>query len=132
MSKITKDLLRNLRDDINTALVETSNKYNVNLRAGNVSYDPTLGTATIKLEVLTLTDDGEKRDIPAELFLKHADLLGLNKDDLNKEITISGRKFTVSGYKPKSRKNCILIKDVHSGKTFVTDIQTVKRQLSIK
>ena len=130
MTTINKDLLKNLREDINTALIETANKYNVTLRAGNASYNPSLGTATFKLEVLTLSADGEKRDMPAELFLQHADFLGLKKEYLYKEISISGQTFTVAGYKPKARKNCILI--TRNGKTFVTDVQTVKNKLAIK
>lgn len=130
MTTINKELLKKIREEINAALTATSNKYNVTLRAGNASYDPTLGTATFKLELLALNAIGENRDIPAELFLKNADLIGLKKEDLHKEITVSGRKFTVAGYKPKARKNCILIKDVLNGKIFVTDISTAKRKLA--
>jgi hypothetical protein len=132
MTTITKDLLKSLREDINAALSDTAKKHNVTLRAANANYDPVLGTATFKLEVLALDDTGEKRDIPAELFLKNAEMLGLRKNDLHKEITMSGRKFTVIGYKPKSRKNCILIKDSQSGKVFVTDLPTVKFKLTTK
>lgn len=130
MPTINKDLLKDLRADINTALTETANKYNVTLSAGSASYDPSLGIANFKLEVVALGDSGTKRDMAAELFLQHAELLGLKKDYLNKEVTISGRKFTVTGYKPKSRKNCIIIKDAENGKVFVTDLPTVKRQLA--
>lgn len=129
MSTITKELLKALRADINAALESVGQKHNVTLQAGNCSYNAT-GTATYKLEVVALGAGGAQRDIPAELFLQYADIIGLKKEDLHKEIILQGRKFKVAGYKPKARKNSVLIFDPIENKTFVTSVETVKRQLA--
>ena len=130
MSTITKELLQNLRADLDKAIADVGGKHNVVLRVGKASYTPSAGTATFKLEVTTLADGGKRRDIPAELFLQYADIIGLKKEDLHKEITLQGRKFKVSGYKPKARKNSIYIFDSIANKTFVTSVEAVKRQLA--
>jgi hypothetical protein len=130
MSTVTKELLQNLRVDLDKAIADVGGKHNVALRVGNASYTPSAGTATFKLEVTTLADGGKQRDIPAELFLQYADIIGLKKEYLHKEITLQGRKFKVSGYKPKARKNSICIFDSTTNKTFVTSVDTVKRQLT--
>lgn len=125
---ITKDTLIKMSKDIDAALAAVGTKYNVTIRAGNSTYDPEAGTATCKLEVVALAADGTVRDMDAEAFRREASLLGLRPDDLGKPIRLSGKTFTVSGYRPKARKNPITIKDA-DGKVFVTSIDTVRRQL---
>lgn len=132
MSRITKEFIKALRQEINDALAPVAARHNLTLTAGNASFFPDKGTASYKLNLVTQSEDGSARDLPAELFVSHASMIGLRADDLHKEITIGGSKFKIAGYKPKARKNCIVIKDVHSGKTYVTDVNTVKYQLAGK
>jgi DNA replicative helicase MCM subunit Mcm2 (Cdc46/Mcm family) len=127
---IDQSLLKNLRNEMNIALADVATRHGVTLRAGTASYDPVAGTANFKLEVVALGEDGAQRDMPAELFLQNAEFIGLKAEHLGKIVTIQGRTFTVAGYKPKARKNCIVIKDTDSGKSFVTSADVVKRQLS--
>jgi len=128
--KLSGETIKAIRADLNQAVEAINKKYNVAIRAGNASYDPTGGTATIKLDVVALGDGGAQRDIPAELFIQFAPRIGLKPDDLGKVVTIQGRKFKVAGYKPKATKNNIIIKSIDDGKVYVTDTATVKRQLA--
>lgn len=126
---IDQDLLKNLRADMNAALVSVAENYKVTLRVGAASYDPTAGIANYKLEVVALGEGGTQRDMPAELFLRHAEIIGLKAEHLGEIITVQGRTFSVAGFKPKARKNCVLIKDTVNGEVFVTTAETVQRQL---
>lgn len=126
---LSKQMLKELRADINQALESVGKKHNVTMRAANASFDPQGGTAQFKLEIVELGEQGAVRDIPAELFLTYADVLGLKKEHLHKEITLSDRKYKVTGYNPKARKNCITILDSVANKTYVTTVDIVRRKL---
>lgn len=128
---ITSDTLKHLRMEIDAALADTAKRHNVTLKAGNASYNREGTEATFKLEVVALGEGGTPRDIPAELFISNAHMVGLKAEYLGKPVNIQGRTFTITGFKPKARKNCITVKDA-DGKTFVTDAATVKRQLAAK
>lgn len=114
-----------LRSDINKALENIGTKYGVSFHAGNVSYSDQV--ATFKLEVTTLGEGGAVETKEGKDFKKMATLYGLKPEDLGKTVTIQGRKFEITGMKPRS-KNCIIGKDPY-GKGFKLPLAAVKRSL---
>ena len=127
---INKPLLIKLSAEINAALADVAKANGITLVTGSASYTADGRSATFKLAVEVLAEGGIERDIPAELFMQNATFVGLKPEHLGEFITLQGRKFKISGFKPKATKNCIVIKDATTGKTFVTDADTVKRQLT--
>lgn len=121
--------MKALRLDIDKALETAGAKHNVSLKLGSGSYQPSAGTASFKLEVVTMADTGEARDLRAEAFKSFAVLLGLQPEDLGKSIMLVGKPHMITGYNPKARKNSIRVRDVTNGKDYVTSVECVKKAL---
>jgi len=114
-----------LRSEINQALEGVGKKYGVNFQARNASYLDQV--ATFKLELTTLGEGGTVETKEAKEFKSMATLYGMKPEDLGKTVTIQGRKFEITGMKPKSR-NCITGKD-SSGRGYKLPLAGVKRSL---
>jgi hypothetical protein len=115
-----------LRADINAALKAVGQKYDLHLHAGNGSYNTEV--FTLKLNCTTLGKGGTIETPEAKAFKTNAEMYGLKATDLGKTVTIQGREFEITGLKPKSR-NCVIGKDVRTGKGFKLPLAGVKRSL---
>jgi len=56
-TQITSQMLKELRQEINQALKEIADNYNINIDCGNCSYDD--NEATYKLKINTKNDEGQ-------------------------------------------------------------------------
>lgn len=126
--KLTKDTIKSMRTEINAALGGVANKFCVTLTAERATFDPREGTGTFKLEIVALGDDGTARDVDAEEFIRCAHMVGLEPDDLGKQVVIQRKRFTISGFNPKAHKNSIMLRS-ETGKEFVCAVDAVRRQL---
>jgi len=130
---ITKNWLQVLRADLQAALTPVATKHKVALTVGGITYSPT--EATIKLEVATIEPDGTVNTKEVAEFKRHAQLFGLEPDDLNRTIQVDfgwqGRKEpgTIVGIKPRSVKYPILVRRESSGKLFKLPLDRVLRAL---
>ena len=129
MPTIDKDQLRVLRADIEAAIADVAVKHKCSLSLGRATFIPEQGTATFKLEVAMHGAGNAPRNLAAEQFTACAELYGLRPEDLGKEIMLQDRKFRISGLKPKARKNNIIVREIGTGKEFVTNPATVRRAL---
>lgn len=126
MKSFDKAAVQKLRKEINKALEPLAKAHNLSIAATNATF--TANDINFKLQVLTTERDGKPRDMDAEAFLDNAERIGLKKEHLNAPITLRGVEFTVVGYRPKARKNPIVIRDA-SGKQFVTSLFEARMQL---
>lgn len=124
---ITKDMLKQIREDINKALEPVGEKYGVKLTAGNASY--TENNFTLKLEGAAVKEDGTVAAKDAEAFKRHAHLYGLSPDDLGRKFTSQGKEFTITGLNTKSGKYPIIGRD-SNGKGYKFGADMVKFFLS--
>jgi hypothetical protein len=127
MTIITRPKIAEIRRDIIEALADVGVKHGLKLDTGNATFTST--SLSLKLEMTSLGEGGVERDLDAEAFTKFASLEGLDPSDLGKPIKLQGKPFTIAGYRPKARKNCITVKSP-AGKVFVTSADTVKRALA--
>src|SRR3982751_3226095 len=108
---ITKELLKALRADIDTALKAVGEKHGVLLRAGNCSF--TEVSATFKLEATagaTSAADAATLKAAAD-WKKNAVYFDLNPLWLGKSFTVGGKTYEILGLMPKRQKFPVLVKD---------------------
>lgn len=122
MQQITTTTLKTLRAEIDAALATVGQKHGLVLHARNATFNAT--TATFKLEVATVTDSGLVVTKEAADFKSHAFLVGLKADQLGAEFHYSGRGWTVSGMKPRSKQSILCRRD--DGQTFKMTPEFVK------
>jgi hypothetical protein len=113
---IDKTGIRLLRGQIETALAELGAKHNLAISVGSASYLPGKNV-TFKLECAAIGADGEVATAEAEAFKTYAGLFGLKADDLGRSFVSQGKKWTIVGCAPRSRKFPILCED-SNGKVF--------------
>ena len=104
--KITKQFAKDLTVDINAALDAVAHKHDIGIRIGSGSYDD--HNLTLKLEIVSRSEDGVMLSVEAQAFKRQACVFGLKAKDLGREFTWRGAKYTICGLKPKSPKFPIL------------------------
>ena len=88
---------------------------------------------TMKIEAATLSEDGSVNTKEADAFKEMAKLYGLKTEDLGREITLSGEKFTIEGLRTRARKKPILLTRVKDGKAgYICPVNSVLRALGRK
>jgi len=103
--EITRQVLKDLRPQIEDALSELSEKHGIKMSVGNGSYAGLSGH--FKLLLTTTGENGEtaeQRD-----FNRFADDYGMDKTWLGMIIKVNGESYTIKGILPKRRKNPILV-----------------------
>jgi hypothetical protein len=117
IEKFTKENLKSLRLDIQSELQGIAERYGLKVLVGNASFSPS--NVTYKLE-LTVEGSSKERDS----FVLHAPLIGLSADDLDKQISIVGKKYTIKGYLPRRQKFPILV-ETEAGKMVCLPLDVV-------
>ena len=117
MAKITKAMLKEVREEMNKALEEVGKKYGVQFDTGNASFDEYSFTFKVNGK-MTATEDGES--VEKKEWDKYCGMFGLKPENFGQTIEANfGQKYQILGLKPSSRKNPILLKDLRTGKTGV-------------
>jgi hypothetical protein len=130
VTTLDRKKIQELRVAIEAALDHVGLDHGVRFSTGTASFDTHGGTASFKLEVVALGEAGTERDLDAEAFTKHALIIGLKPEDLGKAIKVGDRPFTIAGYRPKAKKNSMVIR-APDGKTYVATVDTVRRGLPV-
>ena len=111
MSKITaftRQNLKELRPEIESALAALATKHGISIKLGNASF--LNETATFKLELATISSSGVVASKEARDFTRYAFMYGLKPEHLNQVFTdFDGETYTVRGLMSKSRKYPVLV-----------------------
>lgn len=137
INEINKNVARQMRDEIQTALEGVAQKFGLHFTVGNCRLDSV--EATYQLNMVALGDDAEGKS-PAELaeakaekiFAEHAMYVGLQESDFGKTFKAGRDTFQISGIKPSARKNTIIAKMLSNGKQYVFNHYDVKKYLEAK
>lgn len=120
---IDRPLLRNLRTDVEAALIAVGKRHGVLLTLGNASF--TSDAATFKLAVAPATKEAaaavasgaSPKDVQAAADYKElAQAYGLHVDWLNRTFQHGGSTLRVVGLLPNKRKNCVLVEGTGGGR----------------
>jgi hypothetical protein len=79
---------------------------------------------------IRLADGKSDIDRAKSEWTRYALMLDLPTDGFGKIINIQGKRFEIVGVNPKKPKNCVSIKDLGTGKVFITSSRTVNSALS--
>ena len=128
MATIDRDLLKNLRNEINAALVDVATKHGITVNCGNATYNT--NQATFKLDIRAVAEDGKVYDPKASAFIKFATAYGMEPEDLNTTFTTNGDTFEVVGLDTKRSKYPIIVKNVKTNKMYCYTAETVNRAMN--
>lgn len=114
-ARITSQMLKELRQEINQALKEIANNHNINIDCGNCSYDD--NEATYKLKINAKNNEGQliTKEYNNLLDLSKSDINGFN---INGIYTLQGKKVSLEGYSYRSPKYPVHVLDLESGKKY--------------
>ena len=127
MSKITqfdRTSLRALRVDLDSAMATIASKYGIELSAGNISF--TSETATIKVDAGIIGSNGRAVTKEAKAFDQYKRLVGLGDLNIGDSVNVQGKQYTITGYKPRSKKSPVCIENA-KGQGYKVSVDMVKR-----
>lgn len=126
VTQFTKENLKDLRNDINAALVAVAQKHGIDLSIGTISYSTEKATTRLTMETKACT---ESDGISVPKGASYLSLFDLPADAFEREFTIQGSRFRLTELKTNRPKNPCSITRVSDGKGFKCGADTVKRAL---
>jgi len=126
ISSFDRQTLRSLRTDLDSAMAAIASKYGIQLSAGNISF--TSETATIKVQA-GIIKNGAVMTAEAKAFDQYKRLVGLGAFNVGDSINIQGKQYTITGYKPRSRKSPVCI--TREGRGYKVSVDMVKMYNSV-
>lgn len=117
---------KQLRADINEALVAVGEKHGVTFAALNASYDEFRCTFKLSCDV-----GNDKEVIQRNNWDTNCNYHGLTKEMYGQEFKSSGKTYRAIGFKPGARKNVVLIEDVSTKKVYVCPPEMIKKGLMV-
>ena len=95
------------RTDFDKAVESLAKKYNITLKAGNITYDDT--SFTLKVKAVRTDIDAEKQQFISNVqYMKY---YGFTEDDYKRDFFINGKKYTIIGFKPGNKYDVVARKD---------------------
>jgi len=113
---IDRPTAKHIATEIETALADVAQRLGVKITVGGTRF--TEQNAKIKIEVATISSDGQVRSEAAENFGVYAYRYGLKPEDMGKTFSWMGNSYEISGCSPRSHKYPILAKRLSDGKTY--------------
>jgi len=111
MEEINKAAARTISQKLERAALEVGDELNLNVRVGGGTFDPEAGTFKPKVE-FSLPDSADRQ------FRMDAPLFGVDPDARGMEFEYGGKAYTLEGFKPRSHKYPIIVKDVATGRSY--------------
>jgi len=113
-----------LRTDLDIALAKVAKAYGIEISTGNISF--TGETATIKVNAGVIGSNGTVVTKEALAFNQYKRLAGLEALNLGDSINIQGEQYTITGYKPRSKKSPVCIENA-KGQGYKVSVDMIKR-----
>jgi hypothetical protein len=102
---ITRQMLKDLRPEIEDALKEVSEKYGITMKLGNGRFGGLTGD--YKLLLTTIGENGETPE--SRDFALYASRFGMDQSWLGKTFNVNANTYTIKGILPKKTKRPILV-----------------------
>ncbi|WP_166256336.1 hypothetical protein [Marinobacter salicampi] len=129
MPKVTiinrSTLTKTIRPALDAKLAELSEELGIQITSGRGTYGDTTGS--FKVELATITEDGQVMTPEREAFLRFHELYDLPKEALDAVVEIGGHKVKIAGIKTKAHKNNVVLDSTDgSDRQMVAPASTVK------
>lgn len=115
--------MKEIREQVNAALIEVGLKLGVNLSLGTGSFGDTEGH--FKLKILSLVAGGVVENPERKSWSVFCKQYGLHVDDLDKVFVVNGTQYRIEGVKPSRSKFPISAKRVSDGRGFKFPAESV-------
>ena len=123
---IDKELLKQLRIELNVAIADVAKKHKISLKIGNARY--TSNNFTFKLEGALLTEDGKVVDKSRTDYKTYCEMYGMKPEWLDKSfITLDRDEYKIVELNSRARKNPIIAENVNTKKRYIFTSQKVKK-----
>ena len=109
--------VRELSEKITKALEELGRDCNLVLKVNGGTFDHSGTFATLKLEVSTISSQGEVQTKEARAWETYCHRFGFEPEHMGMTFMCNGREFRICGLKPRATKYPVLAKDA-DGKTY--------------
>lgn len=129
ITRFDKSNLKQIRERLEIAVSLIADETGLNIKVGSCNFRNR--SATFKLEVGVVDEDGNSFDEDAANFRVFAEDVGLKEEDLGKTFINSSKLYTISGLKPRNRKYPILATRA-DGKRFKFPASLVRDRLGDK
>ena len=125
--QITRQMLKDLRPEIEDALKGVSEKYGITLKLGNGHFGGLTGDYK-----LLLTTTGENGETPESRdFALYASRFGMDESWLGKTFRLGANTYTIKGILPKRTKYPILVIRSDGVKKIMTEV-AVRREMKLE
>lgn len=116
--------LKNVRADIDSALLAIKQKYGITIQLGNISYSPDKATSRLTMiavgDAAAATDPRQAALAKAQAeFKRSASSFGLKPEQFGATFTFGRDTYKLAGLKPRSPKRPVLGTSLRDGKTYV-------------
>jgi hypothetical protein len=122
---ITRQLLKDLRPEIEDALKGVSEKHGITMKLGNGHFGGLRGD--YKLELTTAGEDGATAE--SQDFERHASAFGLRPEWYGKTFQGNGSTYTITAIYPRKRKMPIGVTRESDGSKRIMDETSVRRMM---
>ena len=126
MSKIksfNRPALKSLRVSLDAALAKVAAEHGISISAGNISF--TSETATIKVAAGIIGSNGRAASPEAKAFDQYKRLVGLGDLNVGDSVNVQGKQYTITGYKPRSKKSPVCIENA-KGQGYKVSVEMIK------
>lgn len=127
VAQLDKSFLQLLRSDIEGALQEIGRKRGVVIKAESCRFTPL--SATMNLQIATISRTGEVVDLERSTLLRLLPYLHLGADALTTTFSLGGRTFKLAGYKKARYRKPFSLTCQSTGMTYVATESQVRTAL---
>ena len=102
IENFTRQTVKNLRTELDSALAELSEKYGISINVGNARFSST--EVNFKLNINTTSDSGRVYTREGEAFERHKHLHGMSHLSVGDKVMVNGRSFILEGFNPRAKR----------------------------
>lgn len=124
--EITREIVKQLRKDIDTALSAVGARYGMEIHAGSASFD----SLTVDFKLSAKLAKSEGFDPDKEQWDKNCKFYNLSEDDYGKTFTINGTTYQICGLNTQARSYPVLIRNTLTGDVSKSTVDSVRMHLS--
>jgi len=122
IKKLDRPTVKYIRKRLRTAVKPLAKELGVVIDLGNCTFKTS--NCRFQLKVSVLGSDGKAITEEIDSFRSNAKLFGFEPADLGREFIFQGQSYTISGFKPKSRKYPVIAQS-DNGKNYKFACRTV-------
>lgn len=116
--KLDRPGVQKLRGDLTNGLAVYATEQGIEIKVGSIRYEMDGSAARVTLECSVINSDGTVQTRDRTDFANYASMFQLKPSDIDREFTIAGERYKITGLSMKAKKYPIKGVRVSDGKRF--------------